>query len=252
MVAGLWWLWISLILIGRPCTFRNSKKLDNENIGVYLWWIDDDDDYDDDCWHMVTGTNERAMSTAKPPTAQLPKPCHSPWILYTAFYWLHFNDIYCIAFSILLISDVLNFVCFILLIFQMILHWCLFLERSTPINSAQLPKPCHSYCTLHTTFYWLYFTDFTALWLEHTAHCTSLIQIALPQLFSCDCIVGECIEWHCIVVGHHWVTLHCKSMDWVTADREANHLIMGWHWTQLPSSTAFCCTYIYPFHSYGL
>ena len=67
------------------------------------------------------------------------------------------------------------------------------------INSAQLPKPCHSYCTLHTTFYWLYFTDFTALWLEHTAHCTSLIQIALPQLFSCDCIVGECIEWHCIV-----------------------------------------------------
>ena len=151
------------------------------------------------------------------------------------------SDIWCIEFCMLHFTDISNDIAL------MFVSW-----KIHSINSAQLPKPCHSYCTLHTTFYWLYFTDFTALWLEHSAHCTSLIQIALPQLFSCDCIVGECIEWHCIVVGHHWVTLHCKSMDWVTADREANHLIMGWHWTQLPSSTAFCCTYIYPFHSYGL
>ena len=180
MVARLWWLWISLILIGRPCTFRNSKKLDNENIGVYLWWIDDFDDGDDDCWHMVTGTNERAMSTAKPPTAQLPKPCHSPWIVYTAFYWLHFNDIYCIAFSILLISDVLNFVCFILLIFQMILHWCLFLERST---LSILPS-CLSLVT-PIALYTLHFTDCILLILLHsdlnTLH-TALLWSRLPCL----------------------------------------------------------------------
>ena len=40
---------------------------------------------------------------------------------------------------------------------------------------------------------------------------------------------------------------HSRSPPyWVTGDWEANHIIMGWHWTELPSCTAFY--YIYPFH----
>ena len=218
MVAGLWWLWISLILIGRPCTFRNSKKLDNENIGVYLWWIDDDDDYDDDCWHMVTGTNERAMSTAKPPTAQLPKPCHSQciqhciywYLMHTAFYalllcceysrstqstlpsclslvtppeycTLHFTD------CILMISIALHFLFYWYLMYWILyasfywyFKWCLFLERST---LSILPS-CLSLVT-PIALYTLHFTDCILLILLHsdlnTLH-TALLWSRLPCL----------------------------------------------------------------------